>query len=143
MLKLAHAAHAEIRAHAETAYPDECCGILLGVIESERRIVRSVLPCANISPSPQKRFAIDSRDLIRAQRDARKTGLQIVGFYHSHPNGAAQWSQTDIEEALWPHCSYLIVPVENGRATEMKSFALVGTDEQRHFRREEIMISRG
>ena len=80
--------------------------------------------------------------MIRAQRDARERGLEIVGFYHSHPDHPAQWSPTDLADAHWIGCSYMITTVENGRATETNSFVLSGTlEEDKAFLWEELLIA--
>ncbi len=83
-------------------------------------------------------------ELIRVQRQARARGLDIVGFYHSHPDHPAQWSSTDIAEAHWLGCSYIITRVAHGSADVTNSFLLHGTSEEdKHFNDEpiEILIS--
>jgi proteasome lid subunit RPN8/RPN11 len=64
------------------------------------------------------------------QRQARGLGLDIVGFYHSHPDHPAQWSKTDFVEAHWVGCSYIITAVEKGKAATTNSFLLTGTGEE-------------
>src|SRR5512142_117990 len=81
--------------------------------------------------SPQNRYNIDPRELVRIQREARERGQDIVGFYHSHPDHPARWSQTDLAEAHWLGCSYVITSVQQGHATETNSFVLRGEDEDR------------
>ena len=66
---------------------------------------------------------------IRIQREGRERGEDIVGFYHSHPDHPAQWSTTDLAEAHWFGCSYVITSVEKGGATITNSFELTGCDE--------------
>ena len=79
---------------------------------------------------------------MRIQRQARERGLDIVGFYHSHPDHPPRWSPTDFAEAHWIGCSYVITAVQHGRATQTNSFALAGdTEETKHFVDEEINIS--
>ncbi len=131
MLKLHASDYDTIRSHGEETYPDECCGILVGTSDGDVRTVRSAIRCDNVrADSPQTRYNIDPRELIRAQREAHERGLDIVGFYHSHPDHPAQRSQTDFEEAHWIGCSYVITAVENGKATQTKSFALIGSREE-------------
>ena len=121
----------EIRRHGEETYPHECCGILLGTVQGNVRSVQSTLRCNNTRvDSPQNRYNIDPRELVRAQRQANERGLDIVGFYHSHPDHPPRWSPTDFEEAHWIGCSYVITAVENGKATVMNSFALTGNAEE-------------
>jgi len=130
MLKIAKSEFAEIRRHGEETYPHECCGVLLGQMDGDARIVTSVARCENTrEDSPHNRYNIDPRELIRIQREGRERGEDIVGFYHSHPDHPAQWSQTDLAEAHWFGCSYVITSVEKGKAAETNSFELTGSDE--------------
>ena len=131
MLKLSHADHAAIRRHGEETYPHECCGILLGRVDDDStRIVTSTAPCGNTrTDSPQNRYNIDPRELIRIQREGRERGEDIVGFYHSHPDHPARWSPTDLAEAHWIGSSYVIISVEQGKAAITNSFELAGSDE--------------
>ncbi len=131
MLKLSQADHAAIRRHGEETYPHECCGVLLGrFAEDGTRIVASTARCANTrTDSPQNRYSIDPRELVRIQREGRERGEDIVGFYHSHPDHPAQWSPTDLAEAHWIACSYVITSVDKRKASITNSFALAGTDE--------------
>ncbi len=131
MLKLRQADYAAIRRHGEQAYPHECCGILLGTRAAEVREVRASVPCGNAeADSPRRRYSIDPREIIGIQRDARERGLEIVGFYHSHPDHPARWSPTDLEEAHWNGCSYVITSVRQGKAAHTLSFVLTGTGEE-------------
>jgi proteasome lid subunit RPN8/RPN11 len=131
MLKLQASDYDKIRRHGEETYPNECCGILVGTSEGDVRTVRSAIRCDNTrNDSPQNRYDIDPRDLVRTQREAHERDLDIVGFYHSHPDHPAQWSQTDLEEAHWISCSYVITAVESGKATQTNSFALTGSREE-------------
>ncbi len=131
MLQLNVSHYEAIRHHGEEAYPNECCGILLGIAEREVRVVKRTVRCTNIcAHSPQSRYEIDPRELVRAQRDGREDGLDIVGFYHSHPDHPPQWSPTDLENAHWIGCSYVITSIEKGKAAETRSFALKGTTEE-------------
>ncbi|MGA9567364.1 MAG: M67 family metallopeptidase [Candidatus Korobacteraceae bacterium] len=131
MLKLRQADFAEIRRHGEETYPHECCGVLLGAIDDDTREVRATARCGNTRvDSPQNRYNIDPRELVRVQREARERDLDIVGFYHSHPDHPARWSPTDFQEAHWIGCSYVITSVEQGKAAVTNSFALIGTTEE-------------
>lgn len=133
----------EVRSHGEATYPHECCGVLLGSMHEERNEVKATLRCGNTRlDSPQNRYNIDPRELVRIQRQAHERGLDIVGFYHSHPDHAAQWSQTDFAEAHWIGCSYVITSVQKGKSTETNSFLLSGTgEEDKSFQDEEIQVS--
>lgn len=142
MLRIGIAEYDQIRRHSEETYPDESCGILLGIFSGGTRVVLSTARCANArTDSAHNRYSIDPRELVRAQRQAREHGRQIVGFYHSHPDHAPQWSSTDLEEAHWIGCSYVITRVDIGRAVETKSFVLAGKlEEDKSFIEEEIVV---
>ena len=79
--------------------------------------------------SPHNRYHIDPKELIRIQREGRERGEDIVGFYHSHPDHPARWSTTDLAEAHWFGCSYVITSVEKGKAAITNSFELTGSEE--------------
>ena len=131
MLKVTHNLYESIRQHAEETYPHECCGVLLGrVADDGVRIVTSAARAANTrTDSPQNRYHIDPRELIRIQREGRERGEDIIGFYHSHPDHPAHWSSTDLAEAHWFSCSYVITCVDQGTAAITNSFELVGSEE--------------
>jgi desampylase len=92
-------------AHARETMPAECCGVLLGTPEAIAEAVRT----RNIADSPSSRFLIDPEDHITCRRDARRRGLDVVGFYHSHPRSPAAPSVTDAAEASYANHLYLIV----------------------------------
>jgi proteasome lid subunit RPN8/RPN11 len=117
--------------------------VLLGQMDGEIRIVASVARCGNTRlDSPHNRYHIDPRELIRIQREGRGRGEDIVGFYHSHPDHPAQWSATDLAEAHWFGCSYVITSVEKGKAAVTNSFELTGSDEgEKKFADEKIEVA--
>jgi len=135
MLKLSQSDYLSLRQHGEETYPRECCGVLLGRFddngaESVTKSVSHIARCGNTrADSPHNRYQIDPKELIRIQREGRERGEDIVGFYHSHPDHPAQWSPTDLAEAHWFGCSYVITSVDKGTATITNSFELTGTDE--------------
>jgi proteasome lid subunit RPN8/RPN11 len=131
MLKLTQKDYESIRRHGEETYPHECCGVLLGHTDSDgTRVVTSIARAGNTrTDSPHNRYNIDPKELIRIQREGREWGEDIVGFYHSHPDHPARWSQTDLAEAHWFGCSYVITSVEKGKAVLTNSFELTGNDE--------------
>jgi proteasome lid subunit RPN8/RPN11 len=130
MLKISKTGFDAIRRHGEESYPHECCGVLLGQMDGDQRIVTSVARCGNTrNDSPHNRYNIDPRELIRIQREGRERGEDIVGFYHSHPDHPPRWSPTDLAEAHWLGCSYVITSVERGKAAVTNSFELTGSDE--------------
>ncbi len=141
-LKLSNPLYRELRAHGEETYPHECCGILLGSADGSEITVQRLLRAGNTrTDSAHNRYNIAPQELISAQREARQAGLEIVGFYHSHPDHPAQWSATDFAEAHWLGCAYVITAVEQGRATVTNSFLLAGTrEEDKSFRPQSIVL---
>ena len=131
MLKFQKPDHDAIRKHGEETYPHECCGVLLGRVDEDgSRVVTSTGRAGNTrTDSAHNRYNIDPKDLIRIQREGRDRGEDIIGFYHSHPDHPAQWSSTDLAEAHWFGCSYVITSVEKGKALLTHSFELTGSDE--------------
>jgi proteasome lid subunit RPN8/RPN11 len=130
VLKIERGNYDALRQHGEETYPHECCGVLLGEMNGDVRRVSSVARCGNTrTDSPQNRYHIDPRELVRIQREGRQRGEDIVGFYHSHPDHPALWSSTDLAEAHWLGCSYVITSVEKGKAAITNSFELSGRDE--------------
>jgi len=117
-----------IRAEGEKAYPNECCGIMLGKAAESgpgRRKVERIIPIENSKEEAEQyhRFEIQPEDLMRAELAARKEGRDVLGFYHSHPDHPAEPSDFDREHAL-PFYSYIIVSVEKGRAGNLRSWEL-------------------
>jgi proteasome lid subunit RPN8/RPN11 len=131
MLKITSKEYEAIRRHGEETYPHECCGVLLGTMGDDgARVVTSTARCGNTrDDSPHNRYNIDPKELVRIQREGRARGEDIIGFYHSHPDHPAQWSTTDLAEAHWFGCSYVITAVEKGKAVLTNSFELTGFDE--------------
>lgn len=142
MLKLSRHSYDSLRAHGEQTYPHECCGAMMGRFEGDDRVVHEAVACGNTRDDrPEDRFHIDPKDLVRIQRQGREKGLDIVGFYHSHPDCPAQWSKTDFAEAHWIGCSYVITSVEKGKATVTNSFFLTGeSEEAKRLENEEIRV---
>jgi proteasome lid subunit RPN8/RPN11 len=131
MLKINQPEYESLRRHGEETYPHECCGVLLGQMNGDERAVTSIARCGNTrTDSPENRYHIDPRELVRIQREGRERGEDIVGFYHSHPDHPARWSETDLLEAHWFGCSYVITSVEQGKAAGTNSFELTGSDER-------------
>jgi proteasome lid subunit RPN8/RPN11 len=131
MLRISQPVYTALRHHGEETYPYECCGVLLGRFDDDgaRTVTRAIRAGNTRADSPHNRYNIDPKELIRIQREGRERGEDIVGFYHSHPDHAPQWSQTDLTEAHWLGCSYVITSVEKGKAAVTNSFELVGIDE--------------
>lgn len=131
MLKLTEQVYDTIRRHGEETYPYECCGVLLGRSEDGVNAVEEAVAAGNTrTDSAHNRYQIAPQELVKIQRLGRERGLDIVGFYHSHPDHPAQWSTTDLAEAHWLGCSYVITAVEKGMARQTNSFLLTGANEE-------------
>ncbi|HEY7786429.1 MAG TPA: M67 family metallopeptidase [Pyrinomonadaceae bacterium] len=116
----------EISSHGERDYPYECCGLLLGnfIDEPSRRVVETY-PISNAREEQAKRnrFLIRPEELLSGERYAENRGLEVVGFYHSHPDHPAVPSQYDLEHA-WPVFSYVVVSVSKGSAVDLRSWQM-------------------
>jgi proteasome lid subunit RPN8/RPN11 len=125
-LKLSEELARRIRAHGWETYPHECCGALLGCDREGDglREVRDLLPLANRrGDSPRNRFELTPEDVRLAEKTARDNGLELLGWYHSHPDAPAHPSEYDRDHA-WPWYSYIIVSVRNGEPRDMTSWRL-------------------
>ncbi|MEN3327924.1 MAG: hypothetical protein V7638_2731 [Acidobacteriota bacterium] len=113
----------EIRAHGVKDYPYECCGLLLGLYGADGKVVTETYPISNAREESAKRnrFLIEPVELMRGERYAREHDLEVVGFYHSHPDSPAVPSQYDLEHA-WPTYSYIIVKTLPNEATDLFSW---------------------
>ncbi len=141
-LILSQSLYDSLRSHGEETYPNECCGILLGRADASAIRVTTLLRAGNTrTDSAHNRYNIAPQELIAAQREARKQGLDIVGFYHSHPDHPARWSQTDFAEAHWFGCAYVITAISHGKAEATNSFLLTGTSEEdKRFQSQPILV---
>lgn len=143
----------DIRAHAESTYPDECCGLLLGKIAQDSKTLVEVIATENvwsaetaknfssidaasdISYTQRSHYAIAPEIMLKVQKSARDRQLNIIGIYHSHPDHAAIPSECDRVYA-WYEYSYIIVSVHQGKASDLKSWSL---DNDHQFQSEEII----
>jgi proteasome lid subunit RPN8/RPN11 len=140
-LALSPELYGQIRKHGEQTYPHECCGVLLGRAGETNEVVQAVEAGNTRTDSAHNRYHISPVELIKIQRVGRQSGLDIVGFYHSHPDHPAQWSPTDFAEAHWLGCSYVITAVDEGRASVTNSFRLEGTTEDdKRFLHEQVKV---
>ena len=123
-LKLSQELEARIRSHAAETYPYECCGALLGRDGDEGREVLALVPLENRrDDSPRNRFSITPEDVRLAEHKAREQRIDLIGWYHSHPDHPAAPSEFDREHA-WPWYSYIIVRSESQGTKEMNSWRL-------------------
>lgn len=149
VLWLSRSVYSQLRAHGEETWPHECCGVLLGRISSRSapsdsrqgdwRVEAAVRARNASADSAHNRYSIAPLELIKIEREARGLGLEIAGFYHSHPDHPAEWSATDLAEAHWLGCCYVITSVVQGKATVTNSFLLAGrSEEDKHFEAQTI-----
>lgn len=143
-LHITQADYDALRAHGEETYPHECCGVMLGHAKDDGNHVVAIVRAGNTrTDSAHNRYNISPMELIKIQREGRKQGLDIVGFYHSHPDHPAMWSSTDFAEAHWFGCCYVITSVDKGKANLTNAFHLSGTTEDdKAFQQEEILITK-
>jgi len=128
-LRLTAGVRDAIREHGVRGYPDEVCGALLGrgvdtMSDGELREVLAVLELENRrEDSARNRFSLTPEDVLLAERAAAEQKLELVGWYHTHPDHPARPSEIDREHA-WPWYSYVILAVGSGVAEEMTSWRL-------------------
>jgi len=133
----------EIRSEGEKAYPNECCGVILGVLgEDGEKSVTQILPISNEFSEGEQyhRFLITPENMLVAEKKARALKLDVLGFYHSHPDHPARPSDFDREHAL-PFYSYIIVAVEKREARDFTSWIL--KDDRSAFIAEDVIIGQG
>ena len=124
LLKISEELAGKIRAHGVETYPHECCGAILGRDGDGAREVLGLMPLANRrEDSPRNRFEVTSDDVRLAEKTARGQQLELIGWYHSHPDAPARPSEYDRDHA-WPWYSYIIVSVQSGQPREMNSWRL-------------------
>jgi proteasome lid subunit RPN8/RPN11 len=130
----------KIRAHGAETYPHECCGALLGRDNDPREILGLFSLINRRDDSPRNRFSVNAQDVLDAEKSARQQGLDVVGWYHSHPDHPARPSDYDRDHA-WPWYSYVIVSVVQGQPQDMTSWRL--NDNREQFSPEGIRIQQG
>lgn len=129
-----------IRAHGEATYPEEGCGFLLGTVRDGRNHVQALRRVENRrTDNRERRYAIAPDDYRAAEQAARDQNLDVVGFYHSHPDHPARPSTTDLETATFPGYTYVIVSVENGTAADLTAWTLA--PDRSRFEKEKIVLN--
>jgi proteasome lid subunit RPN8/RPN11 len=144
-----------IQQHGARDYPSECCGVLLGKTDGGEKEVTEVVPLKNLRHDPARaqellpvddlnretdrnRFLVDPLEQLRVEKGARARGLEVLGYYHSHPDHPARPSQYDREHA-WPWYAYLILSVEKGTAKELTCWVLA--EDQLDFEADKVIVS--
>jgi len=122
-LKISDELYRRIQAHGVETYPHECCGALLGRDDEAREVV-DLMPLPNHrDDSPRNRFEIMPDEVRLAEKTATQRKLDLIGWYHSHPDAPARPSEFDREHA-WPWYSYVIVSVQKGEPRDTTSWRL-------------------
>jgi proteasome lid subunit RPN8/RPN11 len=130
-IRMPRAVYLDLRAHGEECYPGESCGALLGRPAPEGWHIVSLVRAANArADATRVRFEIAPAELVAIVNEARGLGLEIAGFYHSHPDQAAQPSATDLAEAHWLGCVTVITEVVQGTAALTRAYHLAGASEE-------------
>ena len=118
MITIDKAAWERMVAHAEKTYPKECCGVMIGA----EQIVKEAVPLPNVYTGPQEDFfVLAPEDLKRADEQARKNGMDVIGIFHSHPDCDAYFSKRDLENSC-PWYSYVVLSVKSGRFDHANSY---------------------
>jgi proteasome lid subunit RPN8/RPN11 len=125
MIRLNEKHIAEIKSHGESTYPNECGGMLIGRFEDAgAKTIVETFPLENSSEENQRnRVLLLPKDVLRAEKYARENKLDVIGYYHSHPDDRAVPSQYDLDHAL-PVWSYIIVSVIEGKAVDVRSWEM-------------------
>ncbi len=126
MLTITTDALQAIHTHGEAAYPNEGVGLLLGTANGAGKTAMAALPLPNTwAPDEQaNRYQVTGADMLQGEKEAARLGLDVLGFFHSHPDHPAEPSRWDHEWATWPWYSYVITTVARGRATVTRSWQL-------------------
>jgi proteasome lid subunit RPN8/RPN11 len=133
VIVLAEGVAEAIRAHGQETYPNECCGALIG---RDGQVSEAFALPNTTEEGPRRRFLVRPADYRAAESRASARGLELLGFYHSHPDHPAQPSQYDLDHA-WPFFSYVIVSVREGQARELRSWRL--RDDRSQFDEEDVL----
>ncbi len=118
----------ELVSHAREGAPEEVCGLLGGARDGDDHRVETRHPAENVAETPETRYEIDPREQLDLLERVEDAGREVVGFYHSHPQGPADPSATDAELATWPGRSYVIVSLGDTDAPEVTSWRWTGEE---------------
>jgi proteasome lid subunit RPN8/RPN11 len=122
MIKIEQAAWDVMVSHARSTYPNECCGAMLGSIDGDQKSVRVAVALENAFSGQQgARYELRQEDLLRADAEARRQGMDLVGIFHSHPDCDAYFSKTDLENSC-PWYSFVVLSIQKGEFHHANSF---------------------
>jgi proteasome lid subunit RPN8/RPN11 len=139
MIKVAPQPWQEMIAHARSTYPNECCGAMLGKIDGADKDVLMTMRLENVSAGSQAaRYDIRPEDLLAADQEARRQGLDLIGIYHSHPDCAAYFSETDLKNSC-PWYSFIVLSIQKGEFDHANSW--LPNPEQTAAEKEELIYA--
>jgi len=110
----------ELRLHASNEPERECCGLLAG----REGVISQAYPAANAASEPATNYEIAPQELFRLMREMRAARLELLGIYHSHPNGKNEPSPRDIERAYYSDIAYFIISPEPDAPKPVRAFAI-------------------
>jgi len=122
MIKINSGAWETMVTHAQTTFPDECCGVMVGKIEGDTKNVTTAIALENAYKGKQEdRYEIRPEDLLAADKNARAEQLDLIGIFHSHPDCDAYFSKTDLENSC-PWYSFVVLSIKGGKFDHANSF---------------------
>ena len=122
MIRINSGAWETMVAHAQATFPDECCGVMVGKIDGDSKLVTNATGLENAYKGKQEdRYEIRPEDLLAADKNARAQGLDLIGIFHSHPDCDAYFSKTDLENSC-PWYSFVVLSIKGGKFDHANSF---------------------
>jgi proteasome lid subunit RPN8/RPN11 len=122
MIKINPDAWGTMVSHAQSTFPDECCGVMIGKIDDDAKNVTAAIALENAYKGKQEdRYEIRPEDLLAADKNARTQGLDLIGIFHSHPDCDAYFSKTDLENSC-PWYSFVVLSIKGGKFDHANSF---------------------
>jgi proteasome lid subunit RPN8/RPN11 len=122
MIKIESGAWQTMVDHAQSTFPDECCGVMVGRIDGDAKTVTTAIALENSYKGKQEdRYEIRPEDLLAADKNARAQGLDLIGIFHSHPDCDAYFSKTDLENSC-PWYSFVVISIKGGKFDHANSF---------------------
>jgi proteasome lid subunit RPN8/RPN11 len=122
MIKINEGAWETMVAHAQSTFPDECCGVMIGSSDGDTKVVTTAIALENAYKGKQEdRYEIRPEDLLAADKNARAQGVDLIGIFHSHPNCDAYFSKTDLENSC-PWYSFVVLSIKGGKFDHANSF---------------------
>ena len=122
MIKIESGAWKTMVDHAQSTFPDECCGVMVGSIDGDSKTVTAAIALENAYKGKQEdRYEIRPEDLLAADKNARAKGLDLIGIFHSHPDCDAYFSKTDLENSC-PWYSFVVLSIKGGTFDHANSF---------------------